>query len=163
MEADANAKKCFLYLQFLYFHSCWYWSAMLPNLPMLVKPIIAMTIAADHSKDFCYFFSACCIWTWLFNRLQQCFNAYLEKLPDVCKYNDTVAVILISKEVRNLFSDTKTVKVKSIRIRFRTQKSTTLSAQLLKNSRINHPDSNIPLPNQNRPTMVRLLGLLPWV
>ena len=98
-----------------------------------------------------------------FDRLQHCFNTYLEKLPDECKYNDTVAVILISKEVRNLFSDTKTVKVKSIRIRFRTQKSTTLSAQLLKNSRINHPDSNIPLPNQNHPTMVRLLGLLPWV
>jgi len=60
------------------------------------------------------------------SQLQHCFNTYLEKLPDECKYNDTVAVILISKEdskVNNIVSTTaQEFKDKPSRFKYSTSK-----------------------------------------
>ena len=100
------------------------------------------------------------------------FNNWLKSVPEKWKYNDTVSFILTSKEVSNLLNDATNVKVKSIKIRFRTflqMPKSTLTTQLLKilttqllkvSKRIIHPVSSIPLPTL---LTIRLLVLLLWV
>ena len=89
------------------------------------------------------------------------FNNWLKIVPEEWKYNDTVSFILTSKEVSNLLNDATNVKVKSIKIRFRTflqMPKSTLTTQLLK--RIIHPVSRLPVPSL---LSIRLLVLLLWV
>ena len=90
------------------------------------------------------------------------FNNWLKIVPEEWKYNDTVSFILTSKEVSNLLNDATNVKVKSIKIRFRTflqMPMSTLTTQLLK-KRIIHPVSRLPVPSL---LSIRLLVLLLWV
>ena len=92
------------------------------------------------------------------------FNNWLKIVPEEWKYNDTVSFILTSKEVSNLLNDATNVKVKSIKIRFRTFlliPKSTLTTQLLNCSkRIIPPVSRLPVPSL---LSIRLLVLLLWV
>ena len=85
------------------------------------------------------------------------FNNWLKIVPEEWKYNDTVSFILTSKEVSNILNDATNVKVKRIKIRFRTF-LLILKSTLTK--RIIHPVSRLPVPSL---LSIRLLVLLLWV